>query len=173
MPSPFIKALRATSFALFFLSACRSTTQDAAQRNTLLPSDPCVAAKNFFQSHYGFYHEDPTGFEAALTPRLFQALKMQYDAFEKTRQIGALDCDPWTNAQDGEILPPYRFTTLSAPGSEAAVRFQYSFALGPKRRIPKSVVLKFQRSSSGAVWQVSDLIMPNNSSLVSLLESNP
>jgi len=100
-------------------------------------------------------------------------LKHKYDDLERTRLIGALDRDPWTNAQDGEISQPYSFTTLKAGKAEAVVRFNYTLALGPENRITQSVLMIFQRSASGAIWQFSDLVMPNNASLVALLERTP
>jgi hypothetical protein len=159
--------------APFALTACRSPGPNAASGGGSLSSDPCVAAEHFFKSHYDFYYEDPSRCEALLTPRLFRALKQQYDSFERTRQIGALDCDPWTSAQDGEISQPCRFTTLKVRESEAVVRFQHMFVLGPESRTAQSVLMTFQRPSAGAAWQVSDLIMANGGSLVALLEGNP
>ncbi len=167
------KAATALLSAVLCMSACRTPTHGPAVCIDALQSDPGVAAKNLFKSHYDFYYEDPTLFEELLTPRLFRTLKHQYDEFERTRLIGALDRDPWTNAQDGEISQPYSFTTLKAQDSEAVVRFQYLFVLGPKSRIPQSVLMKFERPTSGATWQFSDLIMSNNESLVGLLERTP
>ena len=168
-PSP-RKAVIALLSAVFLLSACRSANRDFAARSGRHQPDPAIAAKHLFSSHYGFYYKDPNRCRALLTPRLYHALKRHYDAFESTRQIGALDCDPWTNAQDGEISNPYTFTTLNARDSEAVVRFKYTFALGPETPLVQSVLMKFQRPAAGQGWLLSDLIMPNNESLVELLE---
>jgi hypothetical protein len=173
MRAALLKILMALPATLSCLSACRTPTQGPAVRSGSLHSDPSVAAKSLFQSHYDFYHEDPTLFKELFAPRLFRALKRQHDDFESTRLIGTLDRDPWTNAQDGKISHPYCFTTLKTNGSEAVVRFQYLFDLGPDSRIAQSVLMKFKRSPSGATWQFSDLIMPDNVSLVGLLEGNP
>lgn len=171
-PSP-VDALAVLLPPLLCLSACQSESKDTGSRSGLLQTDPIAAANDFFTSHYDFYYEDPARSKAVLAPRLFRILKHQYDAIESTGQIGALDCDPWTNAQDGEIVQPYHFTTLESGEAEAVVRLNYTFDFGPKSRRAQSVVLKLQRSSPRARWQVSDFIMPNNESLVALLERTP
>ena len=159
--------------AVLCLSACRSARHEPAALSGRLQPDPSIAAQEFFTRHYDFYYEDPARCEALLTPRLYRALKHHYDAFESTRQVSALDCDPWTNAQDGEISKPYTFTTLKAGKSEAVVRFKYTFATGSDRTASQTVLLTFQRLSPGAVWQAADFIMPNDASLLELLERNP
>ena len=170
--TPF-KAVPALFFALLLLSACRSATRDTTAIGDALQSDPSIAAKRFFAGHYDFYYEDPSPSEAVLTPRFFRILRQNYDAFTITGQIGALDRDPWINAQDGHVSEPYKFKTLKVYNSESVVRFEYKFALGPKLSLPQSVLMKFQRSSSSGVWQLADFIMPNSESLVDLLERNP
>jgi len=155
------------------MSACRSANHGSSARSGVPEPDPSRAAEKFFTSYYDFYYEDPARCEALLTTRLYRALKHHYDAFESKRQIDALDCDPWTNAQDGEICKPHSFTTLKAGQAEAVVRFNYTLALGPENRITQSVLMIFQRSASGPMWQFSDLVMPNNASLVALLERTP
>ncbi len=159
--------------AVLCLTACQSARRGPAALSGRLQPDPVLAAREFFTRHYDFYYEDPARCEALLTPRLLRALKHHYDAFEQTRQTGPLDCDPWTNAQDGEISRPHGFTTLSAGGSEAVVRFDYTFALGPGNRSSQSVMMKFQRPAPGSPWLLADLVMPNKASLVALLEGNP
>lgn len=160
-------------FALFCLGACRSAIHGTAAGGGAVESAPSVAAKHFFKRHYDFYYENPVRCEALITRRLFRALKHHYDEFERTRQISPLDFDPWTGSQDSEVSRPYSFTTLKAGDAEAVVRFEYAFPLGPESRKTQAVFIKFQRSSPGAAWLVSDLIMPNNGSLLGLLEGNP
>jgi hypothetical protein len=155
------------------MSACRSANHGSSARSGVPEPDPSLAAKEFFTSHYDFYYEDPARFKALITPRLYRALKHHHDAFDRTRQIGALDRDPWTNAQDGEISKPYSFTTLKAQESEAVVRFQYLFVSDPKNRITQSVLMNFERPTPGETWLFCDLIMSNNESLLRLLERIP
>ena len=172
-PSHFKSEAAALLFTLLCLNACRSAIQDATLHGAVLQSDPNTAAKSFFTDHYDFYYEDPTSCKALLTPRFFRVLKREYDALALTGGIGALNCDPWMDAQDGYISKPYRFETLKNDHSEATVRFNYTFTLGPKSSHPQSVLLKLQRSSSSGGWQLADFIMPNNESLVELFERKP
>lgn len=173
MPRPPSRAVVAILLTTLCLSACRSASHHTTICGNTLQSDPSLTARDFFNSHYHFYCEDPSLSKARLTPRFFGILKHHYDASITTGQVGALDCDPWINAQDGDISDPFSFKTLKNHPSEAIVRFDYTLALGPRGSLPQSVLMKFQRSSSIAGWQLADLITPNNQSLIHLLERNP
>ena len=159
--------------ALACLSACDSAHHGKPTSQTALQPDPSAAAKRFFTSHYDFYYEDPSLRRALLMPRFFRALKHEYDSCTTTGQVGALDCDPWTNAQDGNVSEPFVFTTIKSQNSEATVRFDYTFTLGPKIARPQFVLLKFQSVSPDANWNLADFITPNHESLIDLLERNP
>jgi hypothetical protein len=165
-------AVAALLFILVSLSACRSKSHDTTKGGSVLYSEPSIAANSFFIGHYDFYYEDPTVCKTLLTPRFFQILKHHYDTLAITGQIGALDCDPWTNAQEGDVSGPLCFKTLKNHNSEATVQFQYRFALRSKSTVSQSVLMKFQRTSLNAQWRLADLVMPNNESLVDLLERN-
>ena len=141
-------------------------------RGGVADSEPAVVAKSIFVNHYDFYYEDPTPKKALLTPSLFRVLKKQHDDVTRTGQIGALDCDPWINAQDGSISGPHRFETLEKSDGEAVVRFNYTFKFGPESVRPQSVLIKLQRASPRSGWQLADLIMPNGQSLVDLLKDH-
>lgn len=159
--------------ALFCLSACHSTPRTQAAPQAVLLPNPSAAAKRFFTCHYGFYYEDPSRCKTMLTPRFFRALKHEYDSCTTKRQVGALDSDPWTDAQDGNVSEPFVFTTIKSGNSEATVCFNYTFTLGPKICRPQFVLLKFDRTAPAANWELADFITPNHESLVELLERNP
>ncbi|MEI7776963.1 MAG: hypothetical protein WCK17_19575 [Verrucomicrobiota bacterium] len=160
-------------FILLSFTACRSAIHFTNKDGGAIEFDPNLAAKRFFTSHHDFYCTDPKLIKPLLTPRAFRVLKHHYDNYTNRHEIGVLDCDPWMDAQDGEISPPYSFVTLQNKSSEVITRFDYSFRSGPKTFRPQSVILKFQRSPSSSIWQLSDFIMPNNQSLFDLLERNP
>ena len=168
-----LQSARASIVALVCLSACHSAQHGKPTSQTALQPDPSAAAKNFFTNHYGFYHEDPSLRRALLTPRFFRALKHEYDNCTTSGMIGALDCDPWTNAQDGNVSEPFVFKTIKSQNSESTVRFDYTFTLGPKIARPQFVLLKFQSASPDANWKLADFITPNHESLIDLLERNP
>jgi len=173
MQLPPFKGIALLFFSLLCLSACRSAIENPKFSRSVPHADPIVAAKNLFADHYEFYHEDPTPRKALLTLRFFRVLKHNANAFKITGQVGALDSDPWIDAQDGYISEPFIFETLKNNTSVAIVRFYYTFTLGPKSSRPQSVLMKFQSSSTSAGWQLADFIMPNNESLVDLFEKNP
>ncbi len=87
--------------------------------------------------------------------------------------IGALDYDPWIDAQDGHVSEPFVFMTIKSQSLEATVRFDYTFTLGPKSSRPQFVLLKLQRTSKDANWKLADFVTPNHRSLIKLLERNP
>ena len=163
------------AFLVVFLSlaSCRTTHKNGVKDAGPLDSEPSVAAREFLNSHYNFYCEDPKLIRPLLAPRAFRLLKHHFDTYTAKREIGILDCDPWINAQDGAMAQPFHFITLRNDDSEAVVRFDYVFDVGPQQSIPQSVFITFQRSRSGAGWRLSEFIMPNNKSLLDLLERNP
>ncbi len=168
----FIPAL-AFFFALVSFTACRSAINDTTKGGGAIGGEPNVAAKSFFTSHYDFYCTDPNLIKSLLTPRAFRILKHHYGNYTNRHEIGVLDCDPWINAQDGEISRPFNFVTLQNQNSEVITRFDYTFRTGFKTSRLQSVIVKFQRSPSSSTWQLADFIMPNNESLLDWLERTP
>lgn len=173
MRSTDFKTAAALLFCLFFGSACRAPVTDTLQPGGLTEREPAEAGKIFFNGHSDFYCKDPVLCKRLLTERFFRILKHEYDSCAVTGQMGALDCDPWTNAQEGHVSEPFSFQTIENKNSEAIVRFNYTFTLGPKSSLNQSVFLKFQRASLNERWKLADFIMPNHESLVELLERKP
>jgi hypothetical protein len=163
----------ASILALICLSACHSVPDHEPGPEAAHCPDPSAAARNFFASHYGFYHEDPSRHGTLLTPRFFEALKHEHDTCTTSGMIGALDYDPWIDAQDGHVSEPFVFMTIKSQSLEATVRFDYTFTLGPKSSRPQFVLLKLQRTSKDANWKLADFVTPNHRSLIKLLERNP
>lgn len=169
----FFRRVPALLFVVLFIAACRTPLKESLKGGAAAAFDANSAAREFFNSHYDFYYEDPSIIKALLAPRAFNLLKHDYELHTSRQEIGNLDCDPWINAQDGKIVEPFRFITVRNDDLEAVIRFDYMFEFAPKKSRPQSVIIKFQRLRSGSRWQLSDFIMPNNESLLDLLERKP
>ncbi len=129
--------------------------------------DPVAVAKSFYSKHAQFSSEDPAKIKAIITSRLFAALDQEYKCAQG--QICALEADPWTDAQDGDIGKPVEFATVSNSGLEANVSMTYPFILGKKQR-QKHTTLLLQRKSATDCWLIGDLIGPRGESLVQGIE---
>ncbi len=130
-------------------------------------SDPVQAAKDFYRSHENFYCTDPTTIRNLITPRLYHTLKAEYDASQG--EVGAIDADPWIDAQDGEIHPPITFTCVSDSGKKATVKMSYLFFLGPTVTRPQTVLLNLEKDPTSAHWLIADLKTPHGESLIKLI----
>lgn len=173
MQSAIPKSVTTAIFLLLFGAACRSPIRELAKNTNATDLDPCIAARTIFSAHYNFYCSDPNLIKTLVTPRVFFALKHNYETCIIQKDIGILDYDPWTDAQDGDISEPFKFATIQKDNSNAVVRFNYTFKLDSKSSRPQSIIIKFHRSPSSFGWLMSDFLMPNNESLVETLEKNP
>ncbi|MEO7128867.1 MAG: hypothetical protein ABI040_08420 [Rhodoferax sp.] len=135
---------------------------------------PCLgktalkAAENFYQGHKGFAFADPATMHGLLTPRFDAALVYEHRC--ESGDVCAIDFDPWTGAQDGEIRQPIQFALVSGDDDHAVVRMRYTFALDRTRRRSQSATVKLDRMASGRCWQVADLISPGGISVLHTIE---
>jgi hypothetical protein len=150
-----------TLACLIMLLAIRSASASCAI------DDPAAVAKSFYSKHANFSSDDPAKIKKIVTPRLFDALNREYKCAQG--QICALEADPWTDAQDGNIGKPVEFSTASNSGIEAKVSMTYPFILG-KTHGQKHVTLVLQRESPTECWLLSDLVGPRGESLVRAIE---
>lgn len=130
--------------------------------------DPAAVAKSFYTKHAEFSSEDPAKIKTIITPRLFAALDQEYKCAQG--QICALEADPWTDAQDGDIGKPVEFATASNSGVEATVSMTYPFILDKAHHQQKHVTLLLQRKAPTDCWLLGDLVGPRGESLVQTLE---
>jgi hypothetical protein len=130
--------------------------------------DPAAVAKSFYSQHVQFSSEDPAKIRSLITSRLFAALDREYKCAQG--QICALEADPWTDAQDGDIGKPVDFVTASNSGVEATVSMTYPFILDKTHRRQQRVTLFLQRKSPTDCWLLGDLTGPRGESLVQAIE---
>lgn len=130
--------------------------------------DPAAVAKAFYHQHTNFSSEDPARIKKIVTPRFFEALDREYKCAQG--QICAIEADPWTDAQDGNIGKPVEFAVTSSSGVDAKVSMTYPFILGKKHE-QKQVTLLLQRQSPTECWLLGDLVGPRGESLVRQIEA--
>jgi hypothetical protein len=130
--------------------------------------DPAAVAKAFYAKHAQFTSEDPAKIKTIVTSRLFSVLDREYKCAQG--QICALEADPWTDAQDGDIGKPVEFATASKSDMQASVSMTYTFVLDKAHREKKHVTLQLERKSPTDCWLLGDLVGPRGESLVQAME---
>lgn len=149
---------------LSFVSALHDLSAHAACAG----DDPIASARSFYVEHREFSLESPSKIKQFVSPQLFAALDKEFKCAQG--EVCALEADPWTDAQDGDIKNPLKFTLISNSGVLAKVQMTYTFALDKKRRRLQSATLLLQREPASNCWLVADLIGPRGASLVATIE---
>jgi len=151
-----------------YLAAALTLVSATAEQAGCLSGDPLVMEKSFFAGHANFAFEDPAKIRELLSPRFFAALAREHRCAKG--DLCAIESDPWTDAQDGEILQPASFKTTTNTGTQAEVKMSYYFALSASQKRQQSVVLKYRHSAISGCWELADLISPSGQSFVGHLE---
>jgi len=124
--------------------------------------DPVAAARSIYRDHEDFYAaEMSNSLRDVLSDRLAMLLSDESKCKDKTGRICAIDFDPWTSAQDGDVVDPMSFVLVSNGSIRATVRFSYHLSLGPPGD-PQSVLIGMVRGSTSSCWRLDDLQMPSN-----------
>jgi hypothetical protein len=140
------------------------------RRQLTTPSKrPAAVAKSFHDKHAEFSSENPAKIKAIVSPRLFDALDREYKCAQG--DVCAIEADPWTDAQDGEMGKPVEYATVSNSGTEASVSVTYPFVLDKTHRKQKRATLLLQRRSATECWLISDLKGPRGESLLQNVET--
>jgi hypothetical protein len=83
----------------------------------------------------------------------------------------AIDWDPWTGAQDGEIIGEPKFTVKYVRGKTAKIIVSYTFDNGPlEKRTSRSATVILARSPPSSCWAVADVESMSLGSVRSYLE---
>ena len=123
-----------------------------AQPCALTPSE---AALKLYKHHRDFVHNGATGqlFSVALSSVVNRSVRLAQQAGE----VGPIDYDFWTDAQDGDASPEAEATLSAKSPGTTYVLLSYWFRLGPNYRpVPKTAVVELSQAASGC-WQVEDL----------------
>lgn len=135
---------------------------------TCLGRDPVQTAAAFFKAYRDFSSRDPARLRGVVTGRFMDALTREFNCAQG--EICAVDSDPWTGAQDGDIVPPVQFALASADERTSAVSARYIFALDRTRRQEQTAVLRLERDTPNACWLVADVLTPAGASTLRLIE---
>ncbi|MGH8821718.1 MAG: hypothetical protein ACREWJ_10555, partial [Rhodoferax sp.] len=133
-------------------------------------AEPCLgmtalkAAENFYRGHEDFAFANPATLRGLMTERLDAALAYEYRC--DAGDVCAIDFDPWTGAQDGDIRQPIRFALASGDDDHAVVTMRYDFALDRTRRLWQSATVQLERGASGRCWRVADVMSPDGVSVL-------
>ncbi|QBB71132.1 hypothetical protein ELE36_12645 [Pseudolysobacter antarcticus] len=125
-------------------------------------------AKAFYEKHQDFYYADSAAIKDLLAPRLLATLEKDHKCSDG--EICAIESNPWTSAQDGEIGKPIDFKLSSSSANAASVRMSYMLELGKTKKLPQSAELKLERNAPSSCWTVADLITPRDGSLRDYIE---
>lgn len=128
-------------------------------------ASPVAVAIDLYTQRHDFIHA------GAESPPLAESLRQLVAANVaqslQTGEVGAIDWDFWTDAQDGASSPGARAVLVHQRGSRATVRLQYLFRLTPDAP-PIAMTAEVKLVRSGGCWLVDDLLR-NGTSLRALL----
>lgn len=133
-----------------------------------LGATPHETAEAFYKKYRDFAFKDPQSFRATITKRFHEALAFEHRC--ASGDICAIDFDLWTGAQDGDIRKPIVFEMASGDAVSAAVTMRYTFALDRSRRKKQVARIHLERETPEKCWLVADVISPDGSSTVRLIE---
>jgi hypothetical protein len=129
--------------------------------------DSAAAALALYKQRYDFIH-DGAG-SPPLTASLQTLVAANIEQNLKAGDVGAVDWDFWTDAQDGFSSPDAKAALISQHGAKAKVQLQYEFRMAPDSP-PQVKVTDIHLVLSGSkCWLVEDL-RHNGKSLSRLLQ---
>ena len=147
-----------------FLLTSLLTLIDASANAMCVTGNPAEAAQTFYAGHANFLSETPKGLRGIVGSRLLALLYLEYDC--PKGELCAIDADPWTDTQDGKITEPLTYKVLKNSANKATVQMGYLFEIGEGPLLEKHALMEFERSAERSCWMLSDVIGPNEGSLL-------
>jgi len=127
---------------------------------------PTEVAVGLYQDHRNFIHSG--SMQAPLSASLQSLVMANFSQNLQAGDVGAIDWDFWTDAQDGDVSQQVRASLVSRRRDAAIVRLRYHFVHLPESKPQaKFTDVHLQRSSTGC-WLADDLVH-NQISLSALL----
>jgi hypothetical protein len=127
---------------------------------------PRAAAGLLYEQHASFVHTGAPN--SLLSPRLATVVEANLTRIRERGEVGAIDWNYWTDAQDGEQSKTARMQVVKVSAARATVRLRYQFYLttyaNPE---PKSALVSLTKSNLGC-WQVDDVARGKTSVLLLL-----
>lgn len=135
--------------------AVAASVSATAYAQTCSNESPVVAAVALYKHHYDFIHDGAGSPPLSESLRALVAANIQQNL--KAGDVGAVDWDFWTDAQDGTASPDAKGALVNRSGEKVIVRLQYQFRLAPESH-PRAKVsdVHLVRAASGC-WLIDDL----------------
>lgn len=132
-------------------------------------TDPVATAQWVFKNHQNFY-AFKKGSAEYLSPALYGLLKTDWQC-QKEGDECAIDGDPWTNAQDGDILQPPTYQLASSAANGAVVDMTYPFGWKgtPEQATQQTTHVSLVKNAASC-WVLDDLTVDKNDSLAKTLK---
>src|SRR5690606_12661966 len=99
-----------------------------------------------------------------LTTEFAEVLTKEYNCIAQG-ELCAIEADPWTGAQDGEIKEPISFTQTGKTDLSLMVSMSYLYVLSESQQQNQRVSMTFKKVQPDSCWLLSDFITPDNTSL--------
>ena len=145
---------------------------------TCVADGPLDTARWIYANQPGFAsYELPQSFryeERFLSPELLDLLETEWKCQGIEEGICALESDSWTNAQDGEVLPPIAFDLVSTTASQATVRMSFRFGwsdVNTPKPVAAQATLSLAKDATSSCWLLVDLVGREGRSLVKQIQS--
>ena len=168
LPALMFMALSAGGAAQAQMQAqMQAQTQTQTQTQTCSSVSPTDAARAFYQKHYGFIYEGAGS--PPLSPQLRRLIAANIKQSIDAGEIGAIDWDFWTDAQDGQASHTAKAFLIRKHKSKAVVRLRYSFLLSPDAQPQPEITDVYLLRNASGCWLVDDLVH-DTKSLRRLLE---
>ncbi len=131
-------------------------------------SRPQSSAAELYRKHRGFQKDPPKNL---LSRSLYRLTKTDVDSSSARGEVGAVDWDFWSSAQDGETSENVSVSSTKVQGSRATTRLKYTFQAVPHAK-PKEMVARIVliREADGC-WRVDDVVRDRRSFKALLLRA--
>jgi hypothetical protein len=116
---------------------------------------------DLYESHKEFIFSEASS--PPLSQALAQAVNENLAEQLRTGDLGSVDSNYWTDAQDGEQSMYAKIVSFVGSGARAKVTLAYKFLPSPTEKpLPKQAVISLSRTSKGC-WVVEDVRRGNRS----------
>lgn len=119
-------------------------------------NDPVTVASNLYRQDHAFIHNGAAS--PPLSPSLQRLVASNLNRNLEHGEVGPIDWDFWTNAQDGEASADVAAALVSARGRQALVRLTYQHRRGPgEAPADKATDVSLVKGASGC-WLIDNLV---------------
>ncbi|MEO5349087.1 MAG: hypothetical protein H7836_05525 [Magnetococcus sp. YQC-3] len=131
---------------------------------------PLAAAESLYKKHRAFTRQEPKKLQNIVTTGFLDSLSFEYRC-RMGGELCAIEADPWSGAQDGDIKPPISFRLRAANKHTASVEMHYALVIDKARQEMRTATIQLERNNAQECWQVADLLAPGGSSTRQAIEA--